>query len=229
MKKSLMRVLLAPLLLATGVLSGKGLSPAAAASTSCSSELDCELSGTCANGVCVCDAGWTGEHCTHLALVPNPPGHYAYHARDPDNASAFWNSWGSSQPVKAADGTYHLIATRVLNGCIFVDYTYNMDLVHAVSDTLLGPYTFSNVALDTVAINPTVVVAPDDETLVLFYSGEPLPAHFHKNCTPQPNPSNPSSGGEGDGVGGRPSLQARRTGGGGGGVDEPPGPVETLP
>ena len=104
---------------------------------SCTSELDCELSGDCVSGSCVCDAGWTGAHCTHLALVPNPPGHYAYHARAPDNHS-FWNSWGSSQPVKGADGRYHVLATRVLNGCHFYDYTYNMDLVHVVSDTLLG-------------------------------------------------------------------------------------------
>lgn len=109
-----MRVLLAPLLLAAGVLLGTtAISPAstnaaagaAAAppppspqSSSCSSEPDCELSGTCTNGSCVCDAGWVGEHCTHLALVPNPPGHHAYHARDSNNASAFWNSWGYACP-----------------------------------------------------------------------------------------------------------------------------------
>lgn len=154
---------------------------------SCSSELDCELSGVCVRGSCVCDPGWSGPHCTTLELLPNPPGHFAYHARDPDDSSALWNSWGSSQPVKAgrpdprsplatdpltraltphhsrasapshphrralcsqsSDGRYHLLATRVLNGCQFPEYTYNMDLVHAVSDTLLGPFAFGNVAL----------------------------------------------------------------------------------
>ena len=54
---------------------------------SCSTELDCELSGDCMQGSCVCDAGWTGAHCTHLALVPNAPAHYAFHARSPGNSS----------------------------------------------------------------------------------------------------------------------------------------------
>ena len=101
------------------------------------------------------------DACSHLALVPNAPGHYAYRARALDNqSSSFWNSWGSSQPVKSAvDGRYHVLATRVLNGCKFYDYTYNMDLVHVVSDTLLGPYSYVNVALGTVVINPTARLA----------------------------------------------------------------------
>ena len=88
-----------------GVLLG-GVALAATAppqNASCSTELDCELSGSCTQGSCVCDAGWTGPHCTHLVLVPNVPGHVAYRARAPDNRS-FWNSWGSSQPVKGDDG-----------------------------------------------------------------------------------------------------------------------------
>merc|ERR1711865_1366396 len=62
------------------------------------------------------------------------------------------------------------------------DYTYNEDLVHVTSHTLLGPYEFQNKAVNATVINPTVIAAPNG-TLVLFYSGEPLPAHFHKNCT----------------------------------------------
>eukprot|EP00927_Polykrikos_kofoidii_P045691 TRINITY_DN39736_c0_g1_i1.p1 TRINITY_DN39736_c0_g1~~TRINITY_DN39736_c0_g1_i1.p1 ORF type:complete len:446 (+),score=51.08 TRINITY_DN39736_c0_g1_i1:30-1367(+) len=148
----------------------------------CSTDLDCELSGQCVQGGCTCDPGWSGEHCTKLALKPNEPGHYAYRHHAPDGRS-FWNSWGSSQPIKDENGTYHLLATRVLNGCNVVpDYTYNEDLVHAVSDTLLGPYEFRNVAVNTTVINPTVLAAPDG-MFVLFYSGEPIPAHFHKNCS----------------------------------------------
>jgi len=147
----------------------------------CSTELDCQLSGRCMDGACLCDSGWSGVHCTTLAMMPNEPGHYAYrhHADD----GSFWNSWGSSQPIKDAQGKYHMLATRVLNGCNVVpDYTYNEDLVHVTSDTLLGPYEFQNVAVNTTVINPTVIAAPNG-SLVLFYSGEPLPAHFHKNCT----------------------------------------------
>jgi hypothetical protein len=67
-------------------------------------------------------------------------------------------------------------------------YTYNEQLVHALSDDLLGPYKFHNVALNTTIINPTVVRAPTKE-YVLFYSGEPLPSKYNLNCTP------PNSGG----------------------------------
>jgi len=151
----------------------------------CMTDLDCELSGTCTEGVCLCDPEWTGEHCTSLRLIPNKVDHYAFHQRSPDDDGTWWNSWGSSQPIKDTNGKYHLLATRMLNGCSVVpDYPYNEDLVHAVSDTLLGPYTFQNVALPTTVINPTVLQAPDGK-YVVFYSGEPLPSHYHKNCTSQ--------------------------------------------
>ena len=148
----------------------------------CSTELDCQLSGLCVNGACQCDAGWRGASCGQLDLLPNPPGQLAYRPLAPGgNASGFWNSWGASAPIRDVAGKYHLFSTRILNDCAIQDYTYNEQLVHTVSDTLLGPYTFKNVALNTTIINPTVVKAPGGE-FVLFYSGQPLPAKFHKNC-----------------------------------------------
>eukprot|EP01050_Picozoa_sp_SAG11_P015791 SAG11_NODE_2087_length_3845_cov_5.794447_2_plen_356_part_00 len=111
--------------------------------------------------------------------MPNPPGQLAFR----DTADGYM-SWGCSPPIRAADGTYHLYATRDINRCPVVpDYTYNQQLVHATSKSLLGPYTFQNVALDQVIINPHVVRAPAGGELVLFYSGQPVPADLAKNCS----------------------------------------------
>eukprot|EP01051_Picozoa_sp_SAG22_P007492 SAG22_NODE_529_length_9428_cov_2.691178_9_plen_351_part_00 len=124
-----------------------------------------------------------------LDLVPNAPGQLAY--RDTKDG---WSSWGSSPPIRTPDGTYHLYATRDINRCPVVpDYTYNEQLIHATSSTVLGPYTFANVALDQVIINPHVVRAPGGE-LVLFYSGESVPGTLAKNCTrKRPRPQHLSS------------------------------------
>eukprot|EP00937_MAST-01D_sp_MAST-1D-sp2_P005178 g5178.t1 len=126
------------------------------------------------------------------------------------STNPYWQSWGSSQPIRDPNGTYHLFATTILNGCNINNYPYNEELVHAVSPTLLGPYSYRNVALSTTIINPHVVRVPpaarsggaDGDEYVLFYSGEPLPARYHKNC------SQARAGGA-----------ARR-----GGLAEPPGP-----
>ena len=204
----------------------------ATAAAGCSTELDCELSGVCVAGACECDLGWSGEHCNQLDLLPNPPGQLAY--RDTNDS---WASWGSSPPIRTADGTYHLYATRDTDGCPVVPDcknpitipsplrrydslphtppppnhvrcsrshtrthtrthgvarppaaafcaadTFNMQLVHATSPSLLGPYRLQNVALPQVIINPHVVRAPDG-VLVLFYSGEPVPGNLSRKCT----------------------------------------------
>ena len=169
---------MAPASVLTAIGTMMGLATLAAA---CTTELDCELSGVCVGGTCVCDPGWTGPACALLDLVPNPP--RVVHAFRDTNHS--WDSWGSSPPIQTRDGVFHLYATRDLNGCPVVpDYTFNEQLVHATSTTLLGPYTFRNVALQQVIINPHVVAAPGGSgALVLFYAGEPVPSSLVKNCT----------------------------------------------
>lgn len=113
--------------------------------------------------------------------------HYAYRPPVPPAGAADGrrlNTWGASQPIRDPEtGQYHLFATTILSHCPLNDYTFNEELVHGVSDTLLGPYTYKNVALNTTIINPTVVQAPGNKEYVLFYSGEPLPPRYHKNCS----------------------------------------------
>ena len=76
--------------------------------------------------------------------------------------------------------------------------TFNEQLIHATSTSLLGPYQFKNVALHQVIINPHVVQAPGGE-LVLFYSGEPVPDKLAKNCTPHTGQTAASHLGRGQG------------------------------
>jgi hypothetical protein len=77
----------------------------------CSTALDCQLSGLCVNGACQCDVGWRGASCGQLDLLPNPPGHLAYRPLAPggnaDSGSGFWNSWASA-PIRdrKPSGTY---------------------------------------------------------------------------------------------------------------------------
>jgi hypothetical protein len=144
-----------------------------------------------------------------LDLTPNEPGHFAYRAlAPPGSKEKYWGTWGASQPIRDARGTYHLFSTRILNNCGLSLYTYNEDLIHATSKSVLGPYEFQNVALNTTIINPHVVQAPGGE-YVLFYSGEPLPSKYNKNCSQQQN---------------RSEMPRRISTTGGSAIKEPPGP-----
>ena len=50
----------------------KSLLVVVGAAAACQSDLDCELLGTCAAGVCMCAAGFTGPSCGQLDLLPVP-------------------------------------------------------------------------------------------------------------------------------------------------------------
>ncbi len=54
--------------------------------------------------------------------------------------------WGSSV-IKGDDGKYHMFASRWPKSIGFNHWLTNSEIVHAVSDTPEGPYTFSDVAL----------------------------------------------------------------------------------
>ena len=47
--------------------------PIAKPSTTCSADDDCSLLGRCVDGNCVCNAGWTGAHCSVADLEPLDP------------------------------------------------------------------------------------------------------------------------------------------------------------
>ncbi len=61
--------------------------------------------------------------------------------QDPD----YW-IWGSSV-IKGEDGKYHMFASRWSKDVGFGNWVTNSQVVHAIADTPVGPYTFHDVVL----------------------------------------------------------------------------------
>jgi len=134
------------------------------AMTACSKEEDCWLNGVCSGGSCKCDVGWKGEDCSLLNLTPAPvEGAYGY--------SPNISSWGGV-PVYE-NGMYHLYVTEIVNHCGLCKWGSNSHVVHAVSNTLLGPYKSVDQALQIWSHNPQIVVdhTGPSPTYLLFHIG----------------------------------------------------------
>lgn len=85
--------------------------------------------------------------------------------------------WGSSV-IKGEDGKYHMFADRWAKDLGFGAWVTNSEVVHAISDTPVGPYIFSDVALPIrgmeyfdglVTHNPRVILF--DGVYYLYYFG----------------------------------------------------------
>ena len=82
------------------------------------------------------------------------------------------SSWGGS-PI-FAEGRYHLFASEFTGGCGLGTWMPRSHIVHAASDSMLGPYVRlpppHDVVLPTFAHNPTIRLHPDG-TYLLFFIG----------------------------------------------------------
>lgn len=85
--------------------------------------------------------------------------------------------WGAS-PIKGDDNKYHLFYSRWKKELGFMAWVTHSEIAHAVSDSLLGPYTFSDIALPvrgnsfwdgTTTHNPTI--HKFDNNYYLYYTG----------------------------------------------------------
>lgn len=103
--------------------------------------------------------------------------------------------WGSSV-VKGEDGKYHMFASRWSKEVGFGNWVTNSEVVHAVSNTPAGPYTFHDVVLPVrgkeywdglCTHNPRVVKYGNQ--YLLYYFGNTYDF-------PQPNADNPDPGEE---------------------------------
>ena len=115
----------------------------------CRSELDCNLNGRCGpGGRCVCVAPWTAHpNCGALAFLPQPAAH-AY-----GDSRRNHTTWGGGVLGDGA-GRYHLYAAAMTHGCLLKRWGGNSRVEHAVSDSPLGPFHFSDVAIGVEAHNP---------------------------------------------------------------------------
>jgi len=144
----------------------------------CSTDYDCQLNGVCTGGTCHCDPQWNGPNCELLNLVPVPSSFKTGYQEH--NTS----SWGGSV-VKIGD-VYHMYVSRMSGFCGLNCWEGNSEIAHAVSNTPLGPFTFSEIVLPQFAHGPTIHQL-DDGTLVLFHlgcstPGNPVPDHPPCTC-----------------------------------------------
>lgn len=129
---------------------------------SCATSADCWGGGSCADGLCVCDAWWMGDNCQLLALRPAaPPSMQAYRR---------WNnkisSWGGS-PLKTGNSSYHMYLSEFADGCGLSSWLQKSTVVHATATNPEGPYERQEVVIGQFHHNPVVVEMPNGKFLMM--------------------------------------------------------------
>ena len=144
------------------------LSRVAAAAAACASAADCAWSGECTpEHRCACDAAWTGERCTTLALQPA-----ASDAAGLRRANS--SSWGGSVAHDAAAGVWRLFFADMMGHCGLDSWQRNSQIGVAVAPSPLGPFRYDGraVALGAFAHNPTVHGPTADGEYLIFHIGK---------------------------------------------------------
>eukprot|EP00037_Helgoeca_nana_P026015 m.289665 g.289665 ORF g.289665 m.289665 type:complete len:449 (-) comp27112_c0_seq3:3594-4940(-) len=183
---------------------------AAQASPSCTSDLNCSLFGECRGGACICDAGWGGPQCATLQLLPVafPQGYGMDRSRQADVNT----SWGGN--IIESDGQFHMYVNAIANQCLLGAWMRNSRIDHVVSETVTGPYTFHDTAVNMTSSNPAPVVLVNDTykyAIFHIYNGtvyEPWVEHCYPNGSRMPPQSDDK---------GMRSRDFTHDGGGGGG------------
>ena len=97
---------------------------------SCTTDRHCALLGSCVDGRCACDAGWTGADCSRASLKPlNLANGY-----QPTGGTS---SWGG-RPIQY-NGTWHLLCSQFTNLCPLSRWTHNSVVARATSPSPGGP------------------------------------------------------------------------------------------
>ena len=145
----------------------------------CTSSTDCSLNGLCgADRRCACDAAWRGAHCDVLAFAPAHRG-AGYRRVDTTNTSSptptaaaatasttsttavNTSSWGASVLYSDSDKRWHMWVAEITNHCGLDAWQSNMRIVHAVSDTAFGHYTFADEVNTSNTEQPVASTAPN--------------------------------------------------------------------
>eukprot|EP00040_Diaphanoeca_grandis_P012328 m.62541 g.62541 ORF g.62541 m.62541 type:complete len:423 (+) comp23170_c0_seq2:145-1413(+) len=140
-------------------------------STKCQTDLDCQLTGSCSDGVCDCHPGWHGEQCGQLMLAPiTSSDHIGYVASgQADRAQNISCSWGGNL-IKEKTGEWSLITAAMLGNCGIGEWSTNSEVIRATASAPEGPFRFSETIVRRFAHEPNVVTA-EDGSLVMFYTG----------------------------------------------------------
>eukprot|EP01063_Lacrimia_lanifica_P015869 TRINITY_DN22524_c0_g1_i1.p1 TRINITY_DN22524_c0_g1~~TRINITY_DN22524_c0_g1_i1.p1 ORF type:complete len:404 (+),score=87.55 TRINITY_DN22524_c0_g1_i1:76-1287(+) len=172
---------------------------ATAAADGCRSMADCSGAGACnpATGVCECVAGYTGATCDTLnfgAASRCGQGGLCMTGSDP-GVPGIKATWGGS--VVKDDATppkFHMYAAGMSHNCSLGAWLTNSVVVHAVADSVAGPYVPADVSFGPAAApntswdaldkhNPMVSRAPDG-TYVVYYMGTKADGGEHVKCGP---------------------------------------------
>ena len=139
---------------------------------------DCSMNGVCAaDGECVCDAGWGGRQCGELVLAPVD---FEVLGFNPIANGSNMSSWGGG--AWFAEGAWHLWASRLDNHCGIASYLLNSRVVHAVADTVTGPFTEAESVVPPFAHEPVIARAPNGSFVLMTVHG-PLNGFAECVCT----------------------------------------------
>lgn len=135
----------------------------------CNNSLDCSLNGICdvSTSICTCDPAWKGMKCSTLNLLPLEPSRVISGAYRPGKRT----SWGANVLHSKEDGKYHMFVAEMKGECTLTSWIPNSQVVHAVSNTLEGPFEFKEVLFDTFHHNPRLAQNPHDGSYLLFMIG----------------------------------------------------------
>lgn len=147
----------------------------------CSDDNDCSLNGVCTAGICVCDDGWTthdnlkidGPDCGQLDFLP-APSDTSFHGLDANKSS-----WGGSVlhlPFGTGTKKWSMFAAEMTRGCTLRHWTTNSEVVLALADDPMGPYTEAFQIIPPWAHNPEAIETVDGE-VVVFTLGDGKPVH----------------------------------------------------
>lgn len=133
------------------------------ARASCTEDTDCSLNGACKASVCACDAPWSGVTCGVLDVKPAAPGGaYGY------GEKFATTSWGGN--VLQHGGKAHLYVTEIAGKRCGLDGWGNQStVVHAVSDSIGGPYKKVKTVIQHEAHNPQALTF--DDAFYVFHIG----------------------------------------------------------
>ena len=163
----------------------------------CTSALDCQLNGECSSaGACACNAGWRGEDCGELDLLPAKLGPAAYGVGVGSSVS----SWGAGVLRDPSSGAYVMQVDEMENGCGLGVWSANSRCVLARSTTgPLGPYERVQTLVDAWCHGSTPARDPVSGRWVFQHMGSAAGARANctvcggKGVTPPDAPQGPCS------------------------------------
>lgn len=135
----------------------------------------CSLNGELnSEDICICEKPWTGPDCGILRSVP---------LRFPQGYGMVPNltTWGADifiQPGSVDNGSrtkYHMFVSAITGGCSLRSWQTRSRIEHAISDSLTGPYYFSDIAIPEFAHNPKIIQV-EDGNFALIHIGPGLPS-----------------------------------------------------